>query len=55
MKMKIRFQFPSNGKVYPKLGGPQPCDRLFRRVSIPFKRESVSKVKLLKNLDIKGE
>ena len=42
-RWKQRFQFPSNGKVYPK------TQRFSERnasstVSIPFKRESVSKV-----------
>ena len=36
------FQFPSNGKAYPKHKLPQPKQRP-RTVSIPFKRESVSK------------
>ena len=39
---RIRFQFPSNGKAYPKL--KQPLKRKPKlRVSIPFKRESISK------------
>ena len=38
------FQFPSNGKVYPKFFSARPSvGCLCRRVSIPFKRESVSK------------
>ena len=36
------FQFPSNGKAYPKLLGVLLAMRL-QKVSIPFKRESVSK------------
>ena len=36
------FQFPSNGKVYPK-SNPDQDGRRERWVSIPFKRESVSK------------
>ena len=65
------FQFPSNGKVYPKtrplplvpeteerfnslqtgrcIQSIQPCQRLsgYRKVSIPFKREGVSKGDLM--------
>ena len=41
-----KFQFPSNGKVYPKRNS-----KIFQlrtnQVSIPFKRESVSKVNTL--------
>ncbi|MDE0084556.1 MAG: hypothetical protein OXU23_02520, partial [Candidatus Poribacteria bacterium] len=37
-----KFQFPSNGKAYPKKGGWINSDRCCY-VSIPFKRESVSK------------
>ena len=36
------FQFPSNGKVYPKLANPRGIKGR-SHVSIPFKRESVSK------------
>ena len=49
------FQFPSNGKVYPKSqdeGFSYPYSTLY--VSIPFKRESVSKV-LFYRLRIKGK
>ena len=39
----LKFQFPSNGKAYPKyLTDRTLCLR--KRVSIPFKRESISKV-----------
>ena len=40
------FQFPSNGKVYPKVSETGLVDEQENRcfVSIPFKRESVSKV-----------
>ena len=41
-----RFQFPSNGKVYPKPAQQRPNNRPRAKVSIPFKRESVSKVKV---------
>ena len=38
------FQFPSNGKAYLKLGMIEMHQRKNRkRVSIPFKRESISK------------
>ena len=38
------FQFPSNGKVYPKFSLSKDADTLaVANVSIPFKRESVSK------------
>ena len=40
---KTRFQFPSNGKAYPKLNATRICGK-GRKVSIPFKRESLSKV-----------
>ena len=42
---KKKFQFPSNGKAYPK-PIKKECSgcRCSQRVSIPFKRESVSKV-----------
>ena len=40
------FQFPSNGKVYSKPGGDQDFfGAKIVNVSIPFKRESVFKVK----------
>ena len=38
-----KFQFPSNGKVYPKSAGRWPHRQGDSGVSIPFKRESVSK------------
>ena len=38
------FQFPSNGKAYPKTGSRDKVKLVsLRIVSIPFKRESVSK------------
>ena len=37
-----KFQFPSNGKAYPK-GFWKSIKREYGLVSIPFKRESVSK------------
>ena len=37
------FQFPSNGKAYPKQGPGFDSQQLHSFVSIPFKRESVSK------------
>ena len=40
----IMFQFPSNGKAYPKTKHKFFKKNFRRRVSIPFKRESVSKV-----------
>ena len=44
---KRLFQFPSNGKVYPKITRvPRHQLHLLSQVSIPFKRESVSKVKM---------
>ena len=39
-----KFQFPSNGKVHRKLHSPRRSQRQ-KRVSIPFKRESASKVR----------
>ena len=48
---KFKFQFPSNGKVYPKpTARPQSTGCCSVGVSIPFKRESVSKVKAPKKL-----
>ena len=38
------FQFPSNGKAYPKYQKARGSNPLRIRVSIPFKRESLSKV-----------
>ena len=38
-----RFQFPSNGKVYPK-PAKRGDRKIYLEVSIPFKRESLSKV-----------
>ena len=38
------FQFPSNGKAYPK-SEPQRMKTFLTNVSIPFKRESLSKVR----------
>ena len=40
------FQFPSNGKAYPKAVTESTSDDGVNRVSIPFKRESISKVNL---------
>ena len=40
----IVFQFPSNGKVYPKFTGIITLIAGICMVSIPFKREGVSKV-----------
>ena len=37
------FQFPSNGKVYPKRRNSSPGRNRGGGVSIPFKRESISK------------
>ena len=47
LKWTDEFQFPSNGKAYPK---PACCRNGTRRwwVSIPFKRESVSKDRFVK-------
>ena len=42
----ILFQFPSNGKAYPKVDGNRLSIRTAGQVSIPFKRESVSKAML---------
>ena len=39
---KMKFPFPSNGKAYPKFN-PHPHPHFSAFVSIPFKRESVSK------------
>ena len=39
----LKFQFPSNGKAYPKSRVKQSQLRVAPYVSIPFKRESVSK------------
>ena len=41
----LKFQFPSNGKAYPKRLATGRCRSSCSLVSIPFKRESVSKVK----------
>ena len=43
----VEFQFPSNGKAYPKLRPAVRPPRRFTRVSIPFKRESISKALIL--------
>ena len=40
---KCLFQFPSNGKAYPKSPASSEAMIFSNRVSIPFKRESVSK------------
>ena len=40
--LQPRFQFPSNGKAYPKGINPEAAIESYL-VSIPFKRESVSK------------
>ena len=40
--MNLKFQFPSNGKVYPKVPASTNYSML-KQVSIPFKRESISK------------
>ena len=40
---KILFQFPSNGKAYPKQEMAQLNNETRSFVSIPFKRESISK------------
>ena len=41
----VQFQFPSNGKAYPKFTTTTPqLTTLIIDVSIPFKRESISKV-----------
>ena len=39
----VGFQFPSNGKAYPKVIVHKIKDDYFIYVSIPFKRESLSK------------
>ena len=44
-KEELEFQFPSNGKAYPKRSAIRPVR--CKTVSIPFKRESVSKVRML--------
>ena len=44
---RISFQFPSNGKAYPKSKAAR-VDAPARYVSIPFKRESLSKVYLFR-------
>ena len=46
---RLKFQFPSNGKAYPKNQVAHAEDN-WHRVSIPFKRESLSKVKRSKHL-----
>ena len=43
---RIEFQFPSNGKAYPKEFGEVRDKTQIGHVSIPFKRESISKVNL---------
>ena len=43
MTLLKAFQFPSNGKAYPKFFLLKGRIRKHYRVSIPFKRESVSK------------
>ena len=47
------FQFPSNGKAYPKNFGTAGCVKGVH-VSIPFKRESVSKAIKHLVLETKG-
>ena len=49
-KKKPMFQFPSNGKAYPKFSVIEMRRRLMFCVSIPFKRESVSKVKDIRDV-----
>ena len=44
MIVKFLFQFPSNGKAYPKAGWNMNVKLQTQTVSIPFKRESLSKV-----------
>ena len=49
---RITFQFPSNGKAYPKWCSKNCSERGYN-VSIPFKRESLSKAReevIIKNL-----
>ena len=54
--MKVReFQFPSNGKVYPKILIGLTLSVLTVDVSIPFKRESVSKDQEVKVTIVKIE
>ena len=50
-KVTVLFQFPSNGKVYPK---PVRCLQPSNNrdtVSIPFKREGVSKDACVKQIE----
>ena len=46
LRLCCQFQFPSNGKAYPKTIRKGNNDGIRFTVSIPFKRESLSKVKL---------
>ena len=41
--LNLKFQFPSNGKVYPKVIETRGNTTETTLVSIPFKRESISK------------
>ena len=44
------FLFPSNGKAYPKVCVSADCRLWYMDVSIPFKRESLSKADIVNNL-----
>ena len=46
-RKRRKFQFPSNGKAYPKDRVAMSSNAVFTCVSIPFKRESISKAGLL--------
>ena len=46
-RMTEKFQFPSSGKVYPKVERYGPYTVHFVCVSIPFERESISKAVVL--------
>ena len=54
-KIKIKFQFPSNGKAYPKEQKKEALEWIRVRVSIPFKRESLSKAATFTLLQITTE
>ena len=43
VEIAVEFRFPSNGKAYPKDNYAEGV-HVWYRVSIPFKRESLSKV-----------
>ena len=51
---KNMFQFPSNGKAYLNTKEGQAWIAALEKVSIPFKRESVSELFIMQNITKKG-